>query len=557
MGKIGDIWIRLGFKSDGVKEGLDRAVNDTEKSTKKIKDSFDKLHTVGTAIGTALGNVIGKALTSLMDMTKKLGDLAKQAFNDAIENSQKLSDSFARTTARMDGAWKAFITSVTSFSWENLGARIRSAMSASAELYDIRDRQFEVDNATKLRLSQTQQERLDLEEIIRSTASSKTEKLDAISRYRKILGPIRENAEKQASDLLRATIDSFNSAPGTSFTAKQVRDALIEMGNVGELSDIMSRAGYHTERRMQAGVGTMTGVSGGFSPMSLERVNNLTDEELKKLQEASARIGVDLRKFAEVYNEMNGDKSIQTLVDAFLGFDNAANSLQSEMKRFDIMEKNLNAPDKKKKKEERPEWGDMLPAMNREFMTTVEVMNQLDTVTAEWLARFGKDRPDEYLAFLEEITAATQEAAEAIEDAIIDGIGDSLQYLTDALFGLEELNGAQLFGALLSPLADACVQIGKAIMATGLASEAFQKSLTNPYAAIAAGAALMAVGAAAKSAISSSIGSVTGAYPQTGADSTSTASTPYSGELTINVTGNIQGDTIAITGQRAINNWNR
>mgnify|MGYP003300778101 FL=1 len=115
MGKIGDIWIRLGFKSDGVKEGLDRAVNDTEKSTKKIKDSFDKLHTVGTAIGTALGNVIGKALTSLMDMTKKLGDLAKQAFNDAIENSQKLSDSFARTTARMDGAWKAFITSVTSF----------------------------------------------------------------------------------------------------------------------------------------------------------------------------------------------------------------------------------------------------------------------------------------------------------------------------------------------------------------------------------------------------------------------------------------------------------
>ena len=125
----------------------------------------------------------------------------------------------------------------------------------------------------------------------------------------------------------------------------------------------------------------------------------------------------------------------------------------------------------------------------------------------------------QYYEFLQGMVDATEKANEAISDALVNGISNSIQYLADALWGLEEFDGSRVFAALLTPLAEACVQMGELIMAQGLASKAFQESLSNPYAAIAAGAALIAVGALVKAGLNSAIKSVSG-----GGYSTSVAS---------------------------------
>lgn len=151
----------------------------------------------------------------------------------------------------------------------------------------------------------------------------------------------------------------------------------------------------------------------------------------------------------------------------------------------------------------------------------------------------------QYYEFLQGMVDASERANEAISAAIVDGISNSIQYLADALWGLEELDGGALLRALISPLADACIQIGELVMATGFASDAFQKSITNPYAAIAAGAALIAVGALAKAGMNAAVKNVGsgGGYSTSVASSayTSNASNPssFGREMEVKVTGTL------------------
>ena len=151
----------------------------------------------------------------------------------------------------------------------------------------------------------------------------------------------------------------------------------------------------------------------------------------------------------------------------------------------------------------------------------------------------------QYYEFLQGMVDASERANEAISAAIVDGISNSIQYLADALWGLEELDGGALLRALISPLADACIQIGELVMATGFASDAFQKSITNPYAAIAAGAALIAVGAIAKAGMNAAVKNVGsgGGYSTSVASSayTSNASNPssFGREMEVKVTGTL------------------
>jgi hypothetical protein len=106
--------------------------------------------------------------------------------------------------------------------------------------------------------------------------------------------------------------------------------------------------------------------------------------------------------------------------------------------------------------------------------------------------------------------------------------------------------------ALLTPLAEACIKIGELVMAAGIASDAFKNSLSNPYTAIAAGAALMAVGALAKAGIQKAIGSTGSAGYASNAGVASSAYTGgssaalYEREMSVKVTGTLTANGSAL-----------
>lgn len=153
-----------------------------------------------------------------------------------------------------------------------------------------------------------------------------------------------------------------------------------------------------------------------------------------------------------------------------------------------------------------------------------------------------------YYVFLDEMIKATDDANKALNDAIVGGISDSFQYLANCVAGLDEISGAGMMSALLTPLAEAAIKMGEIMVSAGLASEAFKSMLTNPFTAIAAGAALIAVGAAAKAGLQAAINSATG----TSYVASSVASSGYSNgnsgdrswerEMTLRVTGTLQAD---------------
>lgn len=153
-----------------------------------------------------------------------------------------------------------------------------------------------------------------------------------------------------------------------------------------------------------------------------------------------------------------------------------------------------------------------------------------------------------YYNFLDEMVKATDDANKALNEAIVGGISDSFQYLANCVAGLDEMSGAGMMNALLSPLAEAAIKMGEIMVSAGLASEAFKSMLTNPYTAIAAGAALIAVGAAAKAGLQAAVNSATGtsyvasSVASSGYSNNSSNDRSWEREVTLHVTGTLQAD---------------
>lgn len=191
--------------------------------------------------------------------------------------------------------------------------------------------------------------------------------------------------------------------------------------------------------------------------------------------------------------------------------------------------------------------------LDEEALKGLQQLTQFDTSAVDGLlSKIDPSKLSEsfkgYYNFLDEMIKATDDANKALNDAIVGGISDSFQYLANCVAGLDEISGAGMMNALLSPLAEAAIKMGEIMVSAGLASEAFKSMLTNPYTAIAAGAALIAVGAAAKAGLQAAINSATGtsyvasSVASSGYSNNSSNDRSWEREMTLHVTGTLQAD---------------
>lgn len=191
--------------------------------------------------------------------------------------------------------------------------------------------------------------------------------------------------------------------------------------------------------------------------------------------------------------------------------------------------------------------------LDEEALKGLKQLTQFDTSAVDGLlSKIDPSKLSEsfegYYNFLDEMIKATDDANKALNDAIVGGISDSFQYLANCVAGLDEISGAGMMNALLSPLAEAAIKMGEIMVSAGLASEAFKSMLTNPYTAIAAGAALIAVGAAAKAGLQAAVNSATGtsyvasSVASSGYSNNSSNDRSWEREMTLHVTGTLQAD---------------
>ena len=159
----------------------------------------------------------------------------------------------------------------------------------------------------------------------------------------------------------------------------------------------------------------------------------------------------------------------------------------------------------------------------------------------------------------------TAEVQKTITDGIVDSLAGAASEIGTQLANLSNFDGAAVMQSALEPLADIAVKAGEIIMAEGVATIAAKRALETFGAtgagAIAAGAALIAAGSAAKAglaALSSGTATAAGVTTYSGASSTANQDTVVtSSKLEVVVTGKISGSDILLAGKRASDKQNR
>ena len=196
------------------------------------------------------------------------------------------------------------------------------------------------------------------------------------------------------------------------------------------------------------------------------------------------------------------------------------------------------------------------------WLKRVEEKNKLEKNLASYsydptLYKNAKNQATQFNEIAEEV----KQAANSIHQTITTAMSDALISLAE---GIGSMGGIDM-----SPLADVIIQVGKMAIKTGVAILGIKKALEslNPFVAIAAGTALVAVGTAVKKSLSNIGSEIGGGYsPNTsfsGGGSYSGASSQYgyasyrAQSVDVNVTGRISGQDIVLASDKYLKNKSR
>lgn len=570
MAKLGDLWVRLGLKKDTFSKGIKEAQNETR----------------------SFGNVLSTMAKGAQLAWAAVAAAVVKFATDAVKMTQRWGDEWNNTMTGVKAAYGTFVRQLSSGEgWDNLFTNMREtyrlAKEAAAALDEIFERKTSYDYTEAV--TRNEIARLDL---IRRDMSKSDEEREAAAKriieLEKQLGKERKDIAQQEADAQRQL---FRSQTGMN---DDEIDFLIRNYNLNR--DIIAQGRQYLEDRKRAqkasgrtGAATLTADLDGVAADLVEDSANRANNALAELDRNTSQAVKDVAEMLRKYDKGN-DELVKGLAQAEIAVINvdtevsrasarATSTLGSLTKASASAGSGTPAKDPWKEyvdgvrsaaREAAQEAADVAAAqaeVDAGFEDMVESFRELKGLTEE------RPSGDNYWQeFADGVTEAAERAAEEerrlidlakdFNENVAEGIAAGCQTVMDSLMGLERFNAGSVLQALLSPLADMAVQEGKILVASGLGIEAVKKALEslNGVAAITAGAALIAVGTAAKSGLA--------ALAKSGAGSTSvTAGGDYGGgtpvtrdlrtEMTIYVTGKMSGNDIEIAGQRTINDWSR
>lgn len=580
MGKLGDLWIKLGLKKENFDKGIEQAKSKVASFGESAKNLGAKFKAVWALIGVG----------------------AVALVNDFAHHSQKFGDLWEQTMSRMKGAWGQFLTSLTNWDWDGFWDRMKAGANAAQKSTAAHDAEFEVENSLAIRRAAIQEELALLQVQMRNTKNSYEERAKYAQQYLDKVAPLYAEEIKLREGIAREDLNEYLSQAGLGQNATN-RDNLTKF-----LTDIAPSE-------------DMTNTLIAWTKRSQGKTVKWTNEMAATIDQISAQYGDAATSAFGVlakYYMGSGDKEAQKVVDALTAMYSAKAAFNEQTRRVQTVLNTAEAQgggidisgagsgssatseDPLMKQAE-----EILERLRENSQTEVEILSEKYEQEKAILEQFGLDSTDlttEYLnnildlngdyldeiiaqceAFepveiepitldedaLDDVTESLQQQfdngerlSRAFNNAIVTGFSAGIQEMTDQLFGLKDVNAGAIFAALLTPLADMAVQEGEILIAEGIGVEACKKALEslNGWAAIAAGATLVAIGAAAKSGLSALANrgsSGTSTSTSVSASSSGTSTQQIESEMTIYVEGRISGSDIVISGQRTTNSWNR
>ena len=500
MGKIGDLFVRLGLKSDGFKKGM----KDAKKETQDFGAKLGQLKAGALAVWAAIG-------AGVMKVAK-----------DFIEATNATADAWAEKTAGMKAAWQSFLADIQNSNTtirdifanltdpgkkaQNFFRRLfktKVAKESAEEMTKAFDAGFELEHSVRLQLLAVQQELNDLYAKMRDTTLSNADRQAAADRYRALLQPIAEAETATYETMMNSAIDAWQK--GLSNRSRE------------EVIEFFTNIGTDAER-MAAKFPDLMNI---FQNFKSDKENLPIFDIIAKFQQASNRMSDVDRQLSRTTNAINANIKRE--------LDSIAKTVQTYgQEELDLeLDLDLNLELDEKEIEE----------------GMAEVNAAMEQFASDWNAQCME----------------IMQLNNMLEDSIIQSMSGGLQAITDMLFGIEGAGPEQVLAALLQPFAQTAIQLGEMLIAQGLAIGAFKESLKSlqPGVAIAAGTALLAVGAALSSGIQALAGGPRGTTTEAGASTGRNDIETYEQEITINVVGEISGDKIVLAGEKTLNKWRR
>lgn len=555
MGKIGDLWVKLKLKSDEYKKGLDEAQGKTRSFSDKIKSLSVTAKAIWGAIGISAAKLAG----------------------DFIKSSQTIGDAWDKTMTRITTKWQAVVAefnrSLAGSGTESLGQQLargfmgpiwgtlfgpnsKRAGLAGKSLSEAKDTMTEIEYAFRLTMEQSGPKLHELYLKMMNTALSASEREAAAKDYRKEVEDIYAPRVKGIKDVMDKTAQQYLAIGGIS-PDKYSTDKVLELIKMmvsdpdkvkREYSDFF--AGYQSISDDISGnlVNTMEAYYNATNEMNdlLKRAdrtaqsmeNTGLDDIIKKLGAAKDGMADFRAQVAEEAEVMAADEEFQNMSDPLEEFERTHDEVLSNM-----TEKQRTFAEFAQESYEK--------AARAAYNYSQQEQESMDA---------AQDAADTAMANLEDRMQKAEELNNMLSDSIASSISDSTQAFSDMLFGLDDADASAVLGALLQPFANMAKQLGEMLIVEGMGIAAFKESMKslNPAVAIAAGAALVALGAALSSGIqalgrsggSSAMSSSTGS-------SASTTNENISTEMTIYVKGKISGKDILISGDNARSYYGR
>lgn len=589
MSKIGDLFVRLGLKKDEFSKGI----SDAKREVSGFGDTLKKMASGAKVAWAAVGAAVLKFAT------------------DAVRMTQKWGDEWRSTMAGVNAAYGVFVRQLASGEgFDNLFANMREAARLAREAAEALDEIFERKTSYGYQEAITNKEIARLRQIMQDQSKSDAERKTAadliIAKEEKLAQIKRDIAQDEADNIRK------NFRAQTGLKDKEI-DYLVKDYNQNREVIKQGREYLKQKAQFETRLANAQRASGAGLLLGNAYKNNQADlnaaaEGLRNLDANTSEAVKHVASLLQRYDKGN-DELVTNLANADIAVINVDTDMYNAQRRATTLLGTLNkvsgssgstsdpgaetaarilkrAQDSAKNEiqlyyEKYQEEKALLEqynldttALTQEYFRNINgiIEKGLDEIKAPLvdfepveleLIDVDESALEEFVDKIDAEVKRAQDVAKEFGYAVAGGFADACQELMDQLMGLREFNPGSVVKALLEPLADMAVKAGTIIAAEGIATMAANSALKTfgetGWGAVAAGAALIAAGTAAKAGL---------AALASGGSATTSAST-YSGasggvntqnvetEMTIYVEGRISGSDIVISGQKTVNAWNR
>lgn len=212
MGKIGDLFVRLGLKSDGFKKGMQDAKKETQSFGSKLSSMKAGALAVWAAVGTA---VVAFA-------------------KDFISSTNKIGDAWGKTMGGLKNSWQTLKAALTNWDWKDLGKKMSDAFKAGREQISAYDAEFELTNSVRLQKGAIQQELNELYAQMRDTSASNAARQAAAARYKALLQPIADAEIAVYGNMLDKAIAGWQAGTGLNRSKEEIIEYFTNIGTNAE-----------------------------------------------------------------------------------------------------------------------------------------------------------------------------------------------------------------------------------------------------------------------------------------------------------------------------------